>query len=336
MLKSMGKIFISLKQRNEDILKQRILVVDNGYCLIEQIRFAVDKVNNSFPDGEIWVLTMPERKHLIETLGLGSIRYITGYRIPLQMFRMRNNRFNWIVLLSLDILPIAVSLIFMRARVLLYNRWAQWWDMRFKALREIIFSKNEYVKDRKLGLSNLIKRIGLKFIWLNRRDERILSVSVLIVDNDNESPGQITQAVYKVKKLIPSARIFIAGEIERVELKERFPDIELIELPGKFARCLFALRLVMFYNKDYDYIMPLSLDEIPLIIAALFMRTRIILYNRWHQWWILKPRTLKDFIIPMFTAIISPLIFVYLLFYALFMSFQRVMNILLYGSLRRG
>lgn len=334
-IKKIGKLFISLKQGNEDIIKQRILVVDNGYCLIEQIKFAVDRIRSCFPECEIWLFAMPKRKHLIEMFGLDTVKYITEYRISLQMFRMRNNGFDWIVLLSLDILPIAVSALFMKAKVLIYNRWAQWWDLRFKTLREIIFPKNEYAKNKERDLASLINRIGLRFIRLHRRDEEMLSIAILIIDNDNESSGQIIQTVYKTKKLMPSARIVVAGEMKRIELKERFPDIEFRELARTSARYFFALHLVMFQNRNYDYIMLLSLDELPIISAALFMRTKIILYNRWHQWWTLKPRTLRDFIIPLLTVIISPIIFVYLLFYALFMNFHRFITMLLYGSLRK-
>jgi hypothetical protein len=146
MVKKAGKtFFVRLRQEGEGIFKQRVLVVDNGYATNQQLTEAIAKVKEHLPQDRISVLTFefrniffqrefPDAELIYPDEGIK----INRYRIAIQMFKLRKGNYRYIVLLSLDITPIIVALLFTKARVLLYNRYHQWWSLRQRTVGDFL------------------------------------------------------------------------------------------------------------------------------------------------------------------------------------------------------
>ena len=144
IIKMFGRTFIILKQENERVIGQSILIVDNGYGWLGQLSTAIERIKNYFPKAEISVLTFQQRKDNLQK-DFPALDYILPapslrprrYQIALQMLKMRKKKFDSIVLLSLDISVLTAALLFLKSKVILYNQWAQWWLLKLKAVSEI-------------------------------------------------------------------------------------------------------------------------------------------------------------------------------------------------------
>lgn len=137
VIRSFGRILVILCEVKEENIKSRILIQDNGYTEIGYILTAVQKIGEIFINPDITLLTIAERKqHFINSFPQMKLVAVgeNNNRNSLagQMYRMRKDKFNYVVLTTLDIAPILISFLFFRAEVLLYNRWHQWWSLRFR------------------------------------------------------------------------------------------------------------------------------------------------------------------------------------------------------------
>ena len=108
---------------------------------------AVRKIGEIFINPDITLLTLAERKQDFINAFAQMKLVVVGESnnrnsLASQMYRMRKDKFNYVVLTALDIIPILISFLFFRVKVLLYNRWHQWWSLRFRNiwgdLREIL------------------------------------------------------------------------------------------------------------------------------------------------------------------------------------------------------
>ncbi len=142
LLKKIGLFFVLLQQKDIGLLKHAVLIVDNGYASYEQIHGVIQRTGESLPQARITVLTSREGGELkskfpelefIEPEGF----IFKKYRIANAMFSL-HNRYDYIILLSLDITPIFASLLFMNSGVLLYNEWHQWWSLRPKPIEDYL------------------------------------------------------------------------------------------------------------------------------------------------------------------------------------------------------
>jgi len=136
VIKSFGRIFVILCELKEDV-KTRILIQDNGYTETGYILTAVRKIGEIFINPDITLLTLTERKQDFINAFAQMKLVVLGENnnrdsLAAQMYRMRKDKFNYVVLTALDIIPILISFLFFRVEVLLYNRWHQWWSLRFR------------------------------------------------------------------------------------------------------------------------------------------------------------------------------------------------------------
>lgn len=319
-IKRIGKCFIGLKQENEGVIGQSVLVVDNGYSWLGYLESGIEKVRSYFPKAELLVLAFADRKSNLEK-DFPALNYILPslklrpkrYQIALQMLKMRKKKFDFIVLFSLDITPLIVALIFPKSKVTLYNQWGQLWSLGLRDVNEIF--KTTYAKKKaRFNFKNLLKRIGLFFVLLQREDEEALKHSILVIANSCASSGQIGGAIQRIGESMPEAKISLLTLERREELKDNFPELEIIK-PGKciikryrITRHIFRLR-----KNKYDYIVLLSLDITPIIVSILFMDSKVLLYNRWRQWWSLRLKSMRGYLTAIPQCIFNIIIFVYLL-----------------------
>ncbi|MGD9015687.1 MAG: hypothetical protein PVI33_06670 [Candidatus Omnitrophota bacterium] len=324
-IKRFGRHFIDLEQKDEKIISQSVLIVDNGYGWLGHVEYVIERIRKFLPKAEISVLTFGVRKSNLEE-NFPKLKFIIPsedlrpkrYQIALQMLKKRKAKYDFLVLFSLDITPLIISLIFMKSkRVILYNQWRQWWILRLRKTTEIF--KVTYISKRtRINLKNTLKKIGLFFILLQSKDEEIFKHSVLVIDNGYAAFGQIGYAIQCIKESLPGANISLLSLRQRNELIESFPELEIIRPDNCIIKKYrIARHLLRLKNNRYDYIILLSLDVTPLALSILFMKSKVLLNNQWHQWWLLTPRPFRDYLmaIPKFvlTIIINIVVFVYLL-----------------------
>ncbi|MGD9015724.1 MAG: hypothetical protein PVI33_06855, partial [Candidatus Omnitrophota bacterium] len=316
-------------------ITQSVLVVDNGYSWPGYLISAIEKIKNYFTNKEISVLTPSINRKDILQKDFPNLRFILPseklrlkrYQIALQMLGIRKERYDFIVLFSLDITPLIVSLIFFKSRVILYNQWSQWWTLKLKKVSEI--SKITYVKKKaKLNFKNLLKNIGLFFVSLQRIDKEILKRSILLVDNGQALFKHIYCAIEQINEFLPRAKISLLTLRQMNELEDNFPELEIIN-PGKcvIRKYRMARQMIRLRRSRYDYILLLSLDITPIIASSLFMDGRVFLYNEWHQWWSLKLKPMRRYLMTIPLFIFNIIIFAYLLISVLWVFFKRSLNV---------
>lgn len=337
-IKTIGRLFITLKQRDEKIISQSILVIDNGYCRMIDLNTAIKRVQIHFPKAEISILTFEDRKSALQE-GFPTLKFtllserITPkkYRIALQLLTMKKSGFDLIVLFSLDITPLISALLFHKSKVALYNQYGQWFSLRLRNISEIF--KNTYVQ-QKVGFSfkKLLKMTGLFFILLQRKDEGIFEHSILIVDNGYALLGQIDYIVRHIKESLPFARVALLVREERRDLENKFPGLEtIISRDFVIKKYRLARQMLRLRSNEYDYIILLSLDITPLVVSILFTHSRSLLNNQWHQWWLVGPKSMTACLmaIPKFimSIIFNIIVFIYLLISVSWLFLLRSFNV---------
>ncbi len=341
-IKRIGKCFIVLKQEDISTIGQSVLIVDDGYSRLGYLNSGIAKIRNYFPKGEISILTFEERKFILQK-DFPVLRFILPlqrlrpkkYQIALRMSRMRKEEFNFIVLFSLDIMPIIVSLLFFKAKkakVVLYNQWGQLWSLRLKNISEIF--KAIYIKKKtRFSFKEIIKRAGLFFVLFQREDEKALRHSILVVDNGYALFEHAGFAIPKIKEFFPYAKISILALEYRERLfKKNFPGVEII-FPHNciIKRYRIARHMLRLRKNRYDYIILLSLDITPIIVTTLFIKGKVLLYNQWYQWWSLKPKSEKSYLMTIPQFIFNILIFVYLLISVFWIFLKHSFNVFRFG-----
>ncbi len=340
--KKIGKIFIPLRQEKECIVGQSILIVDNGYSWIGQLSRAIERIKFYFPKAELSVLTFEQRMSVLNN-DFHGLNYIIPseelkprrYRLALQMLNLRRRKFDFVILTSLDITPLIVSLLFPDSKVVLYNQWSQWWTLRLKNISEVL--KITYTKKKtRFNFRNLLKRIGLFFVLLQRQDEEALRHSILLVDDGYASFGQLECAIQRARQSLPRAKISILGLEHRQELRERFSELEFI----KAGRCIIERyrifrHMLRLRNNKYDYVIILSLDITPIIASILFIKGKTLLFNKWHHWWSLSPRPIRDYFMLLPRFIMNIVIFIYLLIAVSWIFLKRTLNVLRFSLFKR-
>ncbi|MCX5693727.1 MAG: hypothetical protein NT014_01125 [Candidatus Omnitrophica bacterium] len=314
LIKRIGRSVFSLKQDDDAAIAQSVLITDDGHSRLADLTTAIKKIKNYFPKSKITVLTFIERSSSLqnEFSGLEFIICAQGirprrYRIALQLLFLSRKKYDYLVNFSLDISPLIVQLLLFKAKIILYNQWGQWCSLRLRKVSEIF--KRSYSKPKsKNSLKNCLKRIGLFFILLKTDDEEVFSHNILIID-DGLVAGQFIYASRRIKEDLPYARIIVLTALKRKEPEEERAINEIIRA-DKFWIKKYRLprHMLKLKNNNYDYVVLLSLAVTPVIISVLFMKGRVLLNNRWHQWWrinfkparyylMLIPRLISGFII---------------------------------------
>ncbi|MBL7196713.1 MAG: hypothetical protein ISS47_01290 [Candidatus Omnitrophica bacterium] len=342
IIKIIGRVFITLKQENERIIGQSVLIVDNGYSWLGHLVSGIERIKKGFPRAKISVLTFEQRKSDLQK-DFSGLNYIhpsqrlkpKRYQIALQMLMMREKKFDLIVLSSLDISSLIAALLFLKSKVVLYNQWGQWWFLRLRNINEIF--KVAYVKKKvKFNFKSLPRRIGLSFVLLQRKDEKVLKHSILIVDNGYVLFEQIKCAIQRIKESLPEAKISVLALEQREELKDNFPNLEIIT-PNKYIIKAFPIirDMLRLRRNRYDYIILLSLEIMPIFASIFFMNSKVILYNQWHQWWLLKPKSMKRFLTTIPQFIFNVIVFIYLLISVSWIFLKRSFNLFRFSLLRK-
>jgi hypothetical protein len=147
-------------------------VVDSQYSEIGQLFSCVNNLRNSLSNVEITILTYPKRFELIrENLSNVEIILVKRKFIPkrlqagFKLILLNRKRFDFIVLLSLDIIMILTCILFVRRRTYVYHPEHKWSLLRRKTLNEFLVYIPIFILNIFIFIYLLISVI---FIYLNR------------------------------------------------------------------------------------------------------------------------------------------------------------------------
>ena len=337
IIKRTSRGIFSLKQEDEKIIAQSVLIMDNGYCRLADLHAAARKIRDYFPKAKISVLALAQRCSLLRN-EFPEFEFIIcspklkprKYRIALQLFFLRNKNFDCILNFSLELTPLIIHLFLFKSRIILYNQWGQWYSLRLRKVSETFRAAYRKQKSR-FSFKNLLKRIGLFFVLLIPDDEQALSHNILIVD-DGAVGSQLIYTVHRIKENLPLARVTLLTLGKRKEVDGEQAIAKIIR-PDKFLikRYRIARHMLKLRKNNYDYVVLLSLDITPIIASVLLRPGRVLLSNQWHQWWRLnlKPAGYYLMLVPrcILSLVIKIIIFIYLVINVSWIFLMRAFNI---------
>ncbi len=180
IIKKIGKFFIVLRFKDNEVLKRISLIVDNDNIAKEHLNSVLWKTRENFANTHMVLLTFEQRKRYIgdefkdevEIIYPNEKIWIKRYRIAIEMFKLRNRNFDFIILTSLHITPIIVAIFFTRAQVWLFNQWNQWWSLRQRTVGDVFKFPLALIWFVFIGIRNSLIFLYLLFsvglFWLRR------------------------------------------------------------------------------------------------------------------------------------------------------------------------
>lgn len=323
ILKNIGRIFIVLEKKNENDIRQSVLLVDGSFILPNNLALIIKGVKEKFKNANIAVLTFREKEgfirdnfHDIEVIvpGKGIVR---KYQLAIKLFSLLKRKYAFIVLSSLDISLVLVTTFFAKQPVFLHNRWFEWYRIRRRAFLDILLGTKSADKNRRKvnrGFQDALKSFGRIFIILSQFDEEDTKHSVLVVDDGRGEIGYISTAVRKAMVNFINPDISVLTFIDR---KHYFiglsPQIKIFTVKNQDTKYGLSMQMYGMRQSKFFNIVLTNLDITPIFISLLFMKGKVFLYNRWHEWWGLGIRSLYGYIKGVLTFIYSTIIFIYLL-----------------------
>jgi hypothetical protein len=144
-IRKLFRLFVMVSPIREGEFETEVLLIDNGYTEVEHIRSAFLDINRVFINPSVTFLTFNERQSSFSDLAAHQRQVIIKpasfkYRLTVSLFSLGQRRYKYIILTTLDVSPLAVSLLFLKGRILLFNRWNQWWSVSLRGVGSYIRS----------------------------------------------------------------------------------------------------------------------------------------------------------------------------------------------------
>lgn len=324
LLKKIGRIFIALEGSRADKLRQSVLLVDGSFILPNNLALIIKGAQGRFKNAHFVVLTFQDKKEFIkdsfpevEVIVPGERIRAAGRRLALQLFLLLlKKRFRFIVLASLDISLVPVSLVFGRCPVILYNRWLEWYRIRRRTLLDILRGNKSVDKNRRRtikGVKEAIKSCGRSFLILGALDDEDLRCRILIEDNGYTEVNHIINTVRSAQSIFINPDISLLTFASRkTDFINNFPQIKLVTVREGRAKYGLAMEMFRMRGQRFNYAILTALDISPLAVSFLFLRARILLYNRWYEWWDIGFRNISGYLKTVFIFLLTVPLYAYL------------------------
>lgn len=327
LLNKIGKIFIELNQKCEDDIRQSVLIVEGSLLLPNNFALIIKGAKKKFVNAKIVVLTFKDKAGFIKDNFPDVVTVVPEdslkpkkYQLAIKLFYLLRNRFDFIVLSSLDISLILVISLFARCPIYLHNRWMEWYRVRKTTLADLFRKPNKADKNRRRvdrTLKDVLKSLGRFFVIICDFKEEDIGCRILIEDNGYTEVGHVLTAVRRAQELFINPDITILTFARRKQdFTYNFSDKKLVIIGENSHRYSLAMHMLKMHGQKIDYVILTALDTSTIIISCLFFKAKILLYNRWHQWWSLRFRNLFGYL--KWVLVITAMIPVYL--YLLVMS----------------
>lgn len=308
LLKKIGKSLMVLKQRDERDIRQSLLLIDTSFILPNNFALILKGIKEKFKNAKISVLTFEDKKEFlrerfpdIEIVIADSKAKFKRVQPAIQLIKILGRHFDFIVLSSLDIIPIGFYLLFSKSTILLHNKWLEWYQLRLRTFADILKgrrSADRNLRKRNEGIKDFLKSLGRKFVILQNVPEENIKSHVLIVDNGYTAIDHILTAVRRTTEILVNPDIIILTFAQRQNyFREEFSGVRIVLMGQSLKDRLSALARQMYDMRRYrlSYIILTSLDILPSAFALEIPAVKVMLYNRWNQWWVLKFKNLKDY-----------------------------------------
>ena len=267
-------------------------------------------LKDNFPDAEIIIL---------------DDKAVVGrHELSAQLLRLVfKRRFDFVVLSSLDILTLAASLFLSRCPIFLYNRWFEWYQIRLRTLRDIMRGVKSADKNRRKinrSLKDIVKSLGRISVVLIEVSGKSMECPILIEDNGYTDIAHVLTAVRRAREIFSNPDITILTfEARKHYFEDAFTQVKKIVIVGPtVSRYGLAAEMLRIRKDKFKYIVLTTLDVSPIIIAFSFFKAKILLYNKWHQWWGLRIKNGWDYLKNVLAFIVSIPILIYLIISATF------------------
>jgi hypothetical protein len=314
--RKIGTLFIKLKQKRVDELRQTVLLVDGSFILPNNFALIVRGVKDKFKNAKISILAFKDKEALLKD-NFPEVDVIVpdqrNSKYPLASGLSRLlllRRFNFIVLSSLDATTVMPSLLMARCRVFLHNRWHEWYSLRWRSIRDILTGRQDADKKREgpnIDLKDMVKSIGRIFVILDEFKDTNIKFPLLVIDNGYTDIGHTTSAVRKALENFMNPEItVITFTARRHYYVDMFPQVKVISLEDRSTPLRLIKQMYMLHMIKFERIVFTSLDILPVIMSFFVMRRGgVLLYNIWHQWWSLNFRNPVGYIPNFFVILIS-------------------------------
>jgi len=324
MIKKLMRIFFDLKSQPYDKVIEHVLFVEGGYISPGAWLAMLRQASSRFSSKHLVIVTAKANDSQVRAnfpdstvISSGPDKGMEKYGIAAELYRSLKKRPKFVVLTGLDISLLTTILLFNRKSVFYLNRQQQWCLLRQRTPLDI-FKNSLMVKEERFNVARgLFKRsimsvFNLIFVLEPARDGSCGS-RVLLVDNGYTQTEHIRLALSRISELFINPNVSLLTFEER---KSYFIDMlekrkQIMVKSGRF-RYRLALSLLAQRICRFDYVVLTTLDASALVASFGLAKQRMLLFNRWNQWWSLSLRSPGSYLkeIAKYLFLIVPFIFI--------------------------
>lgn len=172
IIKNLGRFFVRSKIQDGKILEFSVVLIDSVICPFGHIVRAIEDVKKSFGNAKITVITSAKRLQYLndcaqdlEIIVANRMFVPKRLRISFELALLCRREPDFIILLNYEMLPILISLIFLRKRLYIFNEHRKWGVIRRKTLDEYLVFIPRLIFNIFLFIYLLIATL---FIFLNK------------------------------------------------------------------------------------------------------------------------------------------------------------------------
>jgi hypothetical protein len=321
-LKKIGKFFLVLRQADKRDMRKTVLLVDGSFILPNNFALIIKGARERFKNAKLTVLTFKEKEGFIKD-SFPDIEIIVPegkikkHKLATQLFLLLRKKFDFVVLSSLDISLVITSLIFTSCPVFLHNRWFEWYKIRKRTLADVLRgakSVDRNLKKRTRGIKDVLKKLGRVFLILSDINREDIRCRILVVDNGYTDISHVLTAVRTTLENFINPDITILTFMSRRHyFVDMLPSVKIAVTGESNESHRLAVQMYRMRKDKFHYVVVTTLDVSPITAALLFMKGKVLLYNRWHQWWSLGFRNALEYFKGILIFLAKIPIFVYLL-----------------------
>lgn len=347
IIKKLGRFFVTLTELDESNMRESVLLVDGSFILPNNFALITKGVMNRFRNAKLFILTFKERENFVrenfpdaEIITPSGFIKIKKYQLAMQLLFLLRKRFRFVILTSLDVSTTPIALVFAKSPVFLYNRWLEWYRIRFKSILGILLMERGADRNRRkrnYGIKDLLKSLGRILVVLCYIEDREIVTPILIEDNGYSELGYIIAAVRKAGQIFinPAINILTFPDRKR-DFLNLFPRAEMVIIEDNAGSYALAKRMYQLRGRRFDYIVLTSLDISPILISLLFFKGKILLFNLWHQWWRLDFRRLGGYVKNILIFLFMVPVFAFLFFFASFILLRTRIRLIINSLSKKG
>lgn len=328
ILKKIARLFIDLTEKPESAIRQSVLVVDGSFILPNNLSLIISDVKKRFLNAKITVLTFydkesfvkekfPEIEVIIPSSWLRNMRH----QLAVQLFILLKQRYNFIILSSLNVTLLFLSMSFGKSQVFLHNRWLQWYKIRARTVGDVFRGAKSADTNRRRnnhGIKDIIKSLGRIFVLLLEVKNDDFTTRILLQDNGYTETNHLLNAVRSISRLFINPDItMVTFEGRSMRLLSEFPSTHIVTV-ARNKRFGLAMKMGKMRKPEYDVIVVTALDVSPILISWVVLHKKVSLYNRWLQWWSLDAKNIFGYIKSILLFILMIPAFIFLFIFASF------------------